>query len=297
MSLILDALNRAEHERKNKNAVPDINTIHMATPVRNGQPWAAKPIAALMAVSLVAIAVILGIWLLRSPGEVSQSTSTIPAPEAVSTSTPSAPVPAAHVTALPAVAPSTVAPVAPSSAPSASDVAPSNVAPSNSPSAAPAPAVEDLYAANADTAKAPDASVEKLYEPDEEPVSESIVSPFATSPDPVAADPNAQANQQPDQLVTVAPAKPQRHYQEVEAPEFNGLAWNQKQQIPTISYSRHNYLPQNVSTVVINGETLGEGNSFSGGNFVVDEIFVDGVVLSYRGNKFKLRALSGWVNM
>ena len=28
MSLILDALNRAEHERKNQNAVPDINTLH-----------------------------------------------------------------------------------------------------------------------------------------------------------------------------------------------------------------------------------------------------------------------------
>src|SRR6187551_2838032 len=28
MSLILDALNRAEHERKNQNAVPDLHTLH-----------------------------------------------------------------------------------------------------------------------------------------------------------------------------------------------------------------------------------------------------------------------------
>lgn len=277
MSLILDALNRAEHDRKNKNVVPDISTVHtLATPVAVAPTT--KPMLVLIAISLMVIAIILSVWFFR----------------ASSSGAPSSLVP---VAALPPVA-TTVVTESPQVASSASVI-------SSSPTAAPvvtnvAPAIENLYAEKAASAQVPDASVEKLYEPEAEAsVSESIVTPFEPEQTHAAdfAAVNGAGVQEPEQLVTGMAAKPQRYYDEIAVQDFNSLGWNQKQQIPTISYSRHNFLPQNVSTVVINGETLGEGNAFSNGNFVVDEIFVDGVVLSFRGNKFKLRALSGWVNM
>lgn len=293
MSLILDALNRAEHDRKNKNAVPDINTVHvLASPVV-AQPKV-KPMLVLITISLVVIAVILSVWLFRS-------SSTAVSPLVVSppqvTASPQVATPQQATTPQQIVAESqhNVNPVA-----------------AVSQSQTVAPAVENLYAEKSAAEKVPDASVEKLYEPEvAEPISESVSTPF----EPTAQiEPTEQSHaadfaavigatqqviepQTPEQLVTGMAAKPQRYYDEIDVQDFNSLGWNQKQQIPTLSYSRHNYLPQNVSTVVINGETLGEGNAFGGGSFVVDEIFVDGVVLSFRGNKFKLRALSGWVNM
>lgn len=309
MSLILDALNRAEHERKNKNAVPDINTVHTPAIPPAPQPVAAKPVMILIAISLLVIAIILIIWLFRSssislpvfPEQTSntQQTNNALANTAQMTTAPQATTPmeteslAAESQAKDSASPDTIPPQ-----PASSEVT------------AAAPAIENLYAEKSADVTVPDTSVEKLYEPEiAEPVSESIVTPFEPVAQNNAADieaVNALAQQAmgqpvdvqpPEQLITGATAKPQRRYEEINVQEFNSLAWNQKQQIPTISYSRHNYLPQNVSTVVINGETVGEGNAFGGGSFVVDEIFVDGVVLSFRGNKFKLRALSGWVNM
>lgn len=298
MSLILDALNRAEHDRKNKNTVPDINTVHTPVSPTVAQPVAkptAKFVMILIAMSLVAIAIILAVWLFRSsssspaaPAPLSQAAVT---PQAVATSQAAtsqtvATSRAASETSTPIkTQPLAVTPPASVSAPT------QTMPPETATTQAVAPAIDNLYAEKSADAVVPDASVEKLYEPEiVEPISESVVTPF----EPAGQDSVADAGT--GQLIT-GPTKPQRRYEEIEVQEFNNLAWNQKQQIPTISYSRHNYLPQNVSTVVINGETLGEGNAFSGGSFVVDEIFVDGVVLSFRGNKFKLRALSGWVNM
>lgn len=285
MSLILDALNRAEHDRKNKNAVPDINTVHvLASPVT--APPSANPMLVLIAISLMIIAIILSVWFFR-----------------------------ASSTALPTAVPSVVAPQQPVvqiTAPSIPEPLTSTieaqtiVTPVAATETSVAPAVENLYAETSADENIPDASVEKLYEPEVvEPLSEAVVTPFEPAQQTpvengavVNETTQLSADQQvQEQLVTGMTTKPQRHYDEIDVQDFASLGWNQKQQIPTLSYSRHNYLPQNVSTVVINGETLGEGNAFGGGSFVVDEIFVDGVVLSFRGNKFKLRALNGWVNM
>jgi general secretion pathway protein B len=39
------------------------------------------------------------------------------------------------------------------------------------------------------------------------------------------------------------------------------------------------------------------GNIVATGQFVVQDILVDGVVLKYGDRVFKLRALNGWINM
>jgi general secretion pathway protein B len=64
MSLILDALNRAEHERKNQNAVPDINTLHHLQEVnptadtRKTLWWGVGLVGVLIAI-IIALAVLL----------------------------------------------------------------------------------------------------------------------------------------------------------------------------------------------------------------------------------------------
>lgn len=304
MSLILDALNRAEHERKNKNTVPDINTVHAVPSPAAAQPATARSMMIPVTLSVVVIAIIFGVWWFRS-SSIAPSSAQV---AAVSQTRPASQIsPAAKIKEQPVVA-----------GPQAVEVP---IATAVVATASVAPAVENLYAEKSAEVIIPDASVEKLYEPEVvEPLSESVVTPFEPPAQNNTADieavneladqaldqqstgqqlPSQQSPEQqpPEQLITGTTTKPQRRYEEIDVQEFNSLAWNQKQQIPTISYSRHNFLPQNVSTVMINGEILGEGNAFGGGSFVVDEIFVDGVVLSFRGNKFKLRALNGWVNM
>jgi len=264
MSLILDALNRAEHERKNKNAVPDINTVHalpVVAPSANANPksrlFGVVVVCALLIMIVVVWLFYAGILSVKKTASVAESSALTPVVNADSVS---AQLPTQST--MPVTTQSPSVPI------------------ENS------PAVESLYAQQASSAPVVTADVEQLYEPEEAaPVSESVVTPFATEE---AAAPVVEP---------VVETKPQRHFADVNEIDFNDLAWNQRQQIPTISYARHNYFPNNVSTVMINGETLGEGNALAGGQLIVVEIFVDGVVLNFRGNKFKLRALSGWVNM
>ncbi|UTF61037.1 general secretion pathway protein GspB [Gilvimarinus sp. DA14] len=66
--------------------------------------------------------------------------------------------------------------------------------------------------------------------------------------------------------------------------------------IPTLMYGQHNYRRGGDSNVVINGQTLREGERING-NIVVEVIAADGVVLRYQDHHFRLRALSSWVNM
>lgn len=66
--------------------------------------------------------------------------------------------------------------------------------------------------------------------------------------------------------------------------------------IPTLMYGQHNYRRGGDSNVVINGQMLREGDRING-SIVVDAIAADGVVLRYQDHHFRLRALSSWVNM
>ena len=92
MSLILDALNRAEHERKNQNAVPDLNTLHRpqeltaAPDARRALWWGIGVV-----VVLVAIIIALVVLLRREPVAQMSVTKTAPAQQipAVPSPTPS----------------------------------------------------------------------------------------------------------------------------------------------------------------------------------------------------------------
>lgn len=275
MSLILDALNRAEHERKNQNAVPDLNTLHRpqeltaAPDARRALWWGIGVV-----VVLVAIIIALVVLLRREPVAQMSVTKTAPAQQipAVPSPTPVvAQTQSVESTPVSVVATIPVVETAPQvAAPRNADVNKLYAAEDVEPTVITDTGVNELYAAEAATAAA----------------SETIVDPFNPTGDAAIA------------TAAIQEQVPQRTFDSIKnIPDFNSLPWNMRQQIPTISYARHNYLANGVSSVVINNQTSGVGNIIGTGQFIVQEIFVDGVILKHGNAVFKLRALNGWINM
>lgn len=278
MSLILDALNRAEHERKNQNAVPDINTLHrpQALNTESGSRrtlwWAIGAVLVLIAIILALVIVLRqksGAALVLAPPPVSVAQQATSIQQPATAQTPAASLSSAQspVASTAAIAAPAVVTEAPRKSVTDADVDKLYAAEDT---AAPAPisnGVNELYAAEAATTAA----------------SETIVDPFNSTGNPATA-PQEQA--------------PPRTFDSIKnIPDFNALPWNMRQKIPTISYARHNYLAGGVSSVVINNQTTGVGNIIGTGQFIVQDIFVDGVVLKHGNAVFKLRALTGWINM
>lgn len=272
MSLILDALNRAESERKNQNAVPDLNTLHQ--PQELGAQAERRPLLWWViggALVLSALVVALVVLLRREPLTPASLPTSAASPSAVDeqpvpvvVQSVSAPNPAVERTDAPAIekAPQIVA--------STADVDQLYAAEDTEPPEVIDRGVNELYAAEAATGAA----------------SETIVDPFNPSGNTAAVSISGQE-----------PAPPRTFDSIKNIPDFNDLPWNMRQQIPTISYARHNYLAGGVSSVVINNQTSGAGNIIGTGQFIVQEIYVDGVILKHGNAVFKLRALNGWINM
>jgi general secretion pathway protein B len=273
MSLILDALNRAENERKNHDTVPDLNTMHRARDFESkadGRHLLWWVVGAVVAT----VAIIMALILLLRPVALSQ-------PEQVTANQP----PTAVEQQAPAVNANT--PGQYSVVNSAAQVAVPVVEPVPK-AAAPTAAVESLYAAeDATPVKTVDSGVNELYAAEAATTaSETIVDPFSGAGTPTAVS------------TAVGQQAPPRTYDSItNIPDFNSLPWNMRQRVPTISYARHNYLAGGVSSVVINNQTTGVGNIIGAGQFIVQEIYVDGVVLKHGDIVFKLRALTGWINM
>lgn len=278
MSLILDALNRAEQERKRQDQVPDIHTIHLSPAMSLGKAARTRR-RLLIAGGLLLLILIVGlvIWLMRPtkpalPDQpaVAQVPSSTVTTSAVNTSA-SAPVQQAP-------APQATAPQTESTGQQISSVTAEQTA-----AAAPNADINSLYAKDSDAENAASSvpsPVADLYQEKIPEQSESVSTPFP----------------QTESMRDLPPGRIRSLDEFPNLPFFNDLPWNQKQQIPTISYSRHNYLPNAVSSVVINGATRGIGN-LAPGEFIVEDIVSDGVVLRHQDKVFKLPALSGWVNM
>jgi general secretion pathway protein B len=281
MSLILDALNRAEHERKNQNAVPDINTLHHLQEVnptadtRKTLWWGVGLVGVLIAI-IIALAV-----LLRQEPPAQQSTAQQATAQQSTTNT----QPAQQPLAVEAPNPDVVS-TSSVDAPPATAIAVVKTTPEV---ATPNADINRLYATqDTEQVEVADTGVNELYaaEAATAAASETIVDPF--NPSGGAAIATASIQEQ----------APLRTFESIKnIPDFNALPWNMRQQIPTISYARHNYLANGVSSVVINNQTTGVGNIIGAGQFIVQEIFVDGVILKHGNAVFKLRALTGWINM
>jgi hypothetical protein len=76
---------------------------------------------------------------------------------------------------------------------------------------------------------------------------------------------------------------------------LENLSQQQKDQVPTIVYTEHDFQEDGSSTVELNRSRLGAGQR--AGPITVSEILPDSVVLKVNGMKFRLRALNTWVNL
>jgi len=65
--------------------------------------------------------------------------------------------------------------------------------------------------------------------------------------------------------------------------------------VPTLIYSRHDFNSAGRSSVVINGETLNPSQRSRG--VEVQEVLSDSVILRFEGTDFRLKALNSWVNL
>jgi len=78
--------------------------------------------------------------------------------------------------------------------------------------------------------------------------------------------------------------------------DIRSLAWTTQEKIPSLTYSEHIFAPENRGYVVINGAKKKTGDQLERG-LVIESILRDGILLKYEGETFKVPALNSWVNM
>ena len=69
-------------------------------------------------------------------------------------------------------------------------------------------------------------------------------------------------------------------------------AWVQEG-LPRLSFEQHIYASDGEGWVKVNGRDRYEGDSIANG-VIIDEILPQQVILTYRGEKFSLPALTNW---
>lgn len=301
MSLILDALNRAERERKKNQAIPDLQTVHEPA-LPPDEPIPGKSYARLLlavVVSMLALAVIV-YGLRQTPSPLTQS-APVPQLPAVPEATPQVPTKevkkaaplsaeSSGARALPVSEPLVNLPsserneapeVVPAIAPPSSDGAATNTE-SNAP--AQSMALDELYATARDEEARAQPSVSDLYvAPEAEPQARRV------RPTPVV---EAAAES------VVAPlAVAVRNYESlIEIPDIGDLPSGLRKEIPSLNYVRHNFDVDGVTSVVINGRAHNAGAALAP-DLVLEEIYMDGVIFRFKQIQFKLRALNSWINM
>jgi hypothetical protein len=267
MSLILDALNRSQRERDNKNDIPGIETQHRVDPLpatniwRRSIPWLSLFIA------LCVIA-----WLLFDGSQEVNSPVSIAKPVIQEQPTRQA----LELKSVPEPLPALV------ELPPAEKVAADKQVVKIQPQVK-ASAVEDLYK-------------KKLQPPPETQKVEKKPSPKVESIE------KPLVQEQPidiEKMIALARAEAENvKLAEHSAPFLSELSQQVKDQIPTIYYTQHDYTEHSAqSSVTLNGELLRVGASMAGGRLKVDEILIDSVVLSHRGTQFRLKALNSWINL
>ncbi|MEM9254615.1 MAG: general secretion pathway protein GspB [Pseudomonadota bacterium] len=324
MSLILDALNRS---RQDAEAVPGLATQHGSVPRAEARwrrylPWLALLVAAL----------IIGVLLVRvSSDSKSGSVDEVAAPVAAATQNLGQAVNSVAqqlkeraAAAQPALA---SAPPAAEGAVKPAPSTPSVTRPQATLIESQSPRADAARAASVTTAPAPssvaaDSAVTDLYERRDaqlasssasDPTDDSTVDatkaegPRSAEPAASAAAPAAEPLNEADEaeeaidieqmLNEAREEMANARLVEHSAPFLSGLSQQVKNEIPTVLYQRHDYSgAAGQSKVLLNGKSLGPGGTAAPG-LKVEEILPDSVVLSFRGTRFRLRALNSWVNL
>ena len=314
MSLILDALKRSQQDRLETGGVPGLATSHHAPgPVDAGR-WRWLPWLGLFA-ALGAVA-----WLLlermspatgvnyaepRYPGQPPASAGPVVPmasgaaevavePEPLPVDAPE-PLPVEAGPALTAGAVSTGAEsTAAESTAAESTGAESTAAESTAAesTAAESTAAESTAAESTGESGSSSARVAALYARQPDPVGDAP----APGPSTGTAPAEPQASIDVERALEAAREDIARAgLSEHSAPFISELSQSDKDAIPSLIYSRHDYNGSGRSAVVLNGAVLPAGQMTRGVQVV--EILPQSVVLDYRGLQFRLRALNSWVNL
>ncbi|WP_020210488.1 general secretion pathway protein GspB [Gilvimarinus chinensis] len=303
MSLLLDALRKADRERSQQQAPAGIGPGDLTAKTQSPLLWV---LLALLAIALVVLIVVV-IWLWSAKPVV--SVEQVATEAAIQTQSSGE---GAAISSSPDVTQGEKFAMAQASAVSAKQKAESEVLdPAITPSQLGEPYAEVVVPDNAEASQTQNASTDSAANTEGEATNDSL-----SDADKEAV---AQLYRQQDQQNDQEQDRPQANEQalvaarsdsaaepEPENPDnldgyynvggVRALPLTVQNAIPTLMYGQHNYRRGGDSNVVINGQVLREGDRING-SIVVDAIAADGVVLRYQDHHFRLRALSSWVNM
>lgn len=292
MSLILDALNRAERERRNAdNRVPDLQTIHVPAAKPAQQKNRNNVWMFLLSVVLAVIIAAVLIWQQRDEvlsvtapvvvqQEVAKAEQAV-VPEIVNREAGTPVVPEATPQT-----PVTIVEPQPYTTATTESAAPVEFTETESAAETTVDELAALYATADELESTPaPAEPQSLYEPEPEPIPAPVVAVQETLPPASTSLPPAMLVQEDV-----------RNYESLRnLPDIGDLPWNLRQEIPSINYARHNF-EDGQTSVMINGRAWQTGAVLAP-DLKLEEIYTDGVIMSFRQVRFKLRALNSWINM
>ena len=280
MSLILDALNRADKERSVSPQTANLHPSPTPPPVQSGRVWRWILEGAIVA-GLLGIVIYL-VYFQPAPAA---NTATVPVAQAPATAEGNTTAAEAPVATLPSTTP------VPAPTPSQTPTKPAAVTPPEQP--APLSATPPAIASSATTGDAEKTAAK--------PTDDAIAALYKQNS---SATTQPKATPAPTQTSRTAPTVKQKPVREKpigldifkQVPLLSALPERFQATVPNIEYSVHVYNDKGNSGMVnLNGAIRHIGDSVAPGLSVV-AILPDGVVLDYRGTQFRLRALNSWVN-
>lgn len=277
VSLILDALNKADRDRDNSDKVPDLNTYHVSrSSAARQQRWLIL-LSVLVVMLLFALGVSTYLWMggdsVGGQGQAQQSAS--PSSQAAAVAPKALPRPAPIKIQTPAAPPRAVADTEVEALYQAEQGDIQIVEP-----VVRAADSEPLRRqSSVDEALARSLWQDAQIKPLPQPAAAKVIAPEPAKPEPVDDEVSDAAFA--DTLASVA-----------DMPYLHELSTNLQNTIPTLMYAEHTFAE---GVVVINKKRLVAGDAIAAG-LVVEQIMADGIVLSFKGERFKLDSLSSWVN-
>ncbi len=285
MSLILDALNKADNER-NQGDTPSLQSKHDAQSPFNGG-HNAKLLYGLIAVLMTLAIVILYLLLSKddSPAEATAPqapASQAPAPAEQGVSTRSAAPPASPSSRYQQVKQDVIAK-------QYANAQPKQEIPN--PQQAPASAQATSQTSPQTPAKAAAASPTQQ--------TQTLTKQDLASLEKIAAI--YEQSKQPEKVDPTPTPKPRAKPKAPSLSDFplltyiGDISYSQQKSIPSIMYTAHNY-DENGASVTLNKTTYRKGQQI-GSELFLEEIVEDGIVIRHRNLRFKMTALNSWVNM
>ncbi|MEY4589080.1 MAG: hypothetical protein RL497_1156 [Pseudomonadota bacterium] len=314
MSLILEALNKADRERDNQPIVPDLQTVHgrIVPPPQNKRHWGVYVIIALLILILFLLIAVL-VRQTMAPA-VRQEAAPTPPPVAPTVAAPAAPS-----------APQTMPPP-PAPVDTGSDVhdiyQDANTTPpmpEYNTGYDDAPAVPRGKKSRSRLLEDLEAQAQALDEDNNSEDEElpATVRKTSKAPAPVTDSLQDAADLNEEKIRTLweqtkkeIPDKPANNarletqikeaikdtlslYKQI--PFLHELPEKTQNAVPSINYVNHLYSEKAGGVVIINKKTLRAGQEITPG-MLIQRVASDGIVVQYQGLQFKLNALSSWVN-